>query len=115
VRDRLTQGIYLPVDSNASLARLDDALDKSAAAEAALRTLRRAMQDGTLPRGDPEERIDSGLSAGVITEQEAAGIRAAIAARKIVIQVDEFSPEYLTKEHAEWSSSRTTGKAGQSM
>jgi acyl-CoA dehydrogenase len=115
VRDRLTQGIYLPVDANASLARLDDALDKSAAAEAALRTLRRAMQDGTLPRGDPEERIDSGLSAGVITEQEAAGIRAAIAARKIVIQVDEFSPEYLTKEHAEWSSSRTTGKAGQSM
>jgi acyl-CoA dehydrogenase len=114
-RERLTQGVYLPVDANASLARLDDALDKSAAAEAALRTLRRAMQDGVLPRGDPEEHIDSGLSAGVITEQEATGIRAAIAARKIVIQVDEFPPEYLTKEHAAWSSSRTAGKAGQSM
>jgi len=65
VRERLTQGMYLPVDPYASLARLDDALDKSAAAEAALRKLRRAMRDGTLPRGDPEERIDSGLTAGV--------------------------------------------------
>jgi acyl-CoA dehydrogenase len=115
VRERLTQGIYLPVDANAPLARLDDALEKTVAAEAALRTLRRAMRDGALPRGDPEECIDSGLSAGVITRQEAAGIRAAIAARKIVIQVDEFSPEHLTKEHEAWSSSRTAGKAGQSM
>ena len=115
LRERLTQGIYLPVDANAPLARLDDALEKTVAAEAALRTLRRAMRDGALPRGDPEECIDSGLSAGVITRQEAAGIRAAIAARKIVIQVDEFSPEHLTKEHEAWSSSRTAGKAGQSM
>ena len=29
VRERLTQGMYLPVDPNAPLARLDDALDKS--------------------------------------------------------------------------------------
>jgi acyl-CoA dehydrogenase len=115
VRERLTQGMYLPADANAPLARLDDALEKAIAAEPALRTLRRAMQEGTLPRGDPEACIDSGQSTGVITEQEAAGIRAAIAARRIVIQVDEFPPEYLTKEHAAWSSSRTAGKADQSM
>jgi acyl-CoA dehydrogenase len=115
VRDRLTEGVYLPVDANASLARLDDALGKSVAAEAALHKLRRAMQDGVLSRGDPEDCLDSGLSAGVITEREAAGIRAAIAARRIVIQVDEFPPEYLTKEYQAWSSSRMAGKAGQSM
>jgi acyl-CoA dehydrogenase len=114
-RERLTEGVYLPVDANAPLARLDDALEKSAAAEAALRKLRRAMQDGTLPRGDPEDCLDGGLAAGVIGEQEAAGIRAAIAARKTVIQVDEFPPEYLTKEHDAWGSNRTAGKAGQSM
>jgi acyl-CoA dehydrogenase len=114
-RERLTEGVYLPVDANAPLARLDDALEKSATAEAALRKLRRAMQDGTLPRGDPEDCLDGGLAAGVIGEQEAAGIRAAIAARKTVIQVDEFSPEYLTKEHDAWGSNRTAGKAGQSM
>jgi hypothetical protein len=63
------------------------------------------MQEGVLPRGDPEECLDSGLSAGLIIEAEAASIRAAIAARRIVIQVDEFPPEHLTKEHAAWSSS----------
>jgi acyl-CoA dehydrogenase len=115
VRDRLTEGVYLPKNDGASLARLDDALEKTLAAGPALRKLRRAMQEGVLPHGDPEECHDSGLSAGVISEQEAAGIRAAIAARKIVIQVDEFPPEYLTKEHAAWSNSRTAGKAGQSM
>ena len=115
VRNRLTDGVYLPRNASASLARLDDALEKTLAAEPALRKLRQAMQNDTLSRGDPEERIDSGLLAGVITEPEAAVIRASIAARKIVIQVDEFSPEYLTKEHAAWSSSRTAGKAGQSM
>jgi acyl-CoA dehydrogenase len=114
-RDRLTQGVYLPSDRDASLARLDDALEKAAAVEPALRKLRLAMRDGTLPRGDPEDHIDGGVSAGVISEADAAAIRAAIAARKIVIQVDEFSPEYLTKEHDAWGSNRTSGRAGQSM
>jgi acyl-CoA dehydrogenase len=114
-RDRLTLGVYLPADTNASLARLDDALEKTAAAESALGKLRRAMQDGALPRSDPENCLDSGLATGVITEPEAAGIHAAIAARKLVIQVDEFPSEYLTKEHDAWSSSPTAGKAGQSM
>ena len=71
--------------------------------------------DRQLSRGDPEACLDGGLSAGVITEQEAAGIRAAIAARRIVIQVDEFSPEYLTKEHEAWSTSRSADQAGQFM
>jgi acyl-CoA dehydrogenase len=105
----------LPSDRDASLARLDDALEKAAAVEPALRKLRLAMRDGTLPRGDPEDHIDGGVSAGVISEADAAAIRAAIAARKIVIQVDEFSPEYLTKEHDAWGSNRTSGRAGQSM
>jgi acyl-CoA dehydrogenase len=114
-RDRLTEGVYLPVDRNAPLARLDDALEKAAAAEPALRKLRRAMQNGALPRGDPEDCLDKGISDGVIGDEEAAEVRAAIAARKIVIQVDEFPPEYLTKEHDAWGSSRTAGRAGQSI
>jgi acyl-CoA dehydrogenase len=115
VRDRLTQGVYLPRDPNASLARLDDALEKSVDAEAALRKLRHAMQEGILPACDPEDCLDSGLSAGVITAAEATVIRAASAARRLVIQVDEFPPEYLTKEHAAWSSKPQAGNAGQSM
>jgi acyl-CoA dehydrogenase len=115
VRDRLTSDVFLPQDPEAPIARLDDALRKTVAAEPALRKLRRAMQDGTLARGDPELYLDAGLSAGVITQAEAATIRAAVAARRIVIQVDEFPPEYLTKEHGAWSPTHAAGKTGRSM
>jgi hypothetical protein len=73
------------------------------------------MRAGTLPHGDPEGHLDAGVTAGIITDQEAAGIRAAIAARKVVIQVDEFLPEYLTKERREWGNNNLDGVAGQSM
>jgi len=115
LRDRLTEGVYIPIDKTQTIAQLDDALEKSAAAEPATRKLRAAMKAGTLPHGDPEEAIEAGVTAGVITEQEATAIRSAIAARKIVIQVDEFLPEYLTKEHEKWGSNKLDGVAGQSM
>ena len=114
-RDRLTAGVYLPKDADAPLAQLDDALKKAVAAEPALRKLRRAMQNGTLRRDDPEACLDDGLAAQVISDAEAEHVRAAVTARRIVIQVDEFPPEYLTKEHAAWSHMQTLGKAGRSM
>jgi len=115
LRDRLTEGVYIPADSSEAVAQLDDALEKTAAAAPALRKLRDAMKAGTLPHGDPEAHIDAGVTAGVITDQDAARVRAAIAARKVVIQVDEFLPEYLTKERREWGSNNLDGVAGQSM
>jgi acyl-CoA dehydrogenase len=98
LRDRLTKYVYIPADKSQSLAQLDEALIMNVAAEPALRKLREAMRAGTLPKGDPEEYIDTGLAAGVITQQEADGIQAAIAARTEVIQVDDFPPGYLARE-----------------
>jgi acyl-CoA dehydrogenase len=115
VRDRLTQGVYIPDDSTQPLAQLEDALEKSIAAGPALRKLRDAMRSGTLPHGDPELHVDAGVQAGVITGQEAAGIRAAIAARQLVIQVDDFDPQYLGKERDTWGDSKPAGVAGQSL
>jgi acyl-CoA dehydrogenase len=114
LRDRLTEGVYIPTGNTEPLAQLEDALEKSVAAEPATRKLRQAMRDGTLEKGDPEDAIDAGVSAGVITETEASGIRSAIAARTVVIQVDEFLPEYLTKERKSWENN-LDGVAGQSM
>jgi acyl-CoA dehydrogenase len=114
LRDRLTEGVYIPTGDTEPLAQLEDALEKSVAAEPATRKLRQAMRDGTLEKGDPEDAIDAGVSAGVITETEATGIRSAIAARTVVIQVDEFLPEYLTKERKSWEN-KLDGVAGQSM
>jgi acyl-CoA dehydrogenase len=115
LRDRLTEGLYIPLNKSESVAQLDDAMEKSFAAEPAIRKLRSAMKSGTLPHGDPENHIDEGVGAGIITDQEAAVIRAAIAARKVAIQVDEFLPEYLTKERKEWGNDNLDGVAGQSL
>jgi acyl-CoA dehydrogenase len=114
LRDRLTEGVYIPTGNTEPLAQLEDALIKSTAAEPATRKLRQAMRDGTLEKGDPEAALDAGVTAGVISETEASGIRSAIAARKVVIQVDEFLPEYLTKERKSWEN-KLDGVAGQSM
>ena len=115
LRDRLTEGVYIPSNKSESVAQLDDAMEKSFAAEPAIRKLRSAMKSGTLPHGDPEGHIDEGVKADIITDQEAAIIRAAIAARKVAIQVDEFLPEYLTKERREWGNDNLDGVAGQSL
>jgi acyl-CoA dehydrogenase len=115
LRDRLTEGMYIPEDTAEPVAQLEDALEKTEAAAPALRKLRAAIKTGSLPAGDPETHVDAGVKAGIITDQEAAGIDAAIAARKLVIQVDEFLPEYLTRERREWGSNNLDGVAGQSM
>ncbi|MGD2056785.1 MAG: acyl-CoA dehydrogenase [Gammaproteobacteria bacterium] len=115
LRDRLTEGVYIPDGDNEPVAQLDDALNKSITAEPATRKLRQAMQRGLLPNGDPEHFIEEGVAGGVITQAEAEDIRSAVAARKLVIQVDEFLPEYLTKERTEWGQSTLDGVAGQSM
>ena len=115
VRDRLTEGVYIPDGNTQPLAQLEDALEKSVAAEAALRRLRDAMRAGALPHGDPEQCTDDGVTAGIITVQEAAGIKAAIEARQRVIQVDDFDPEYLTRERDSWGDNKQAGVAGQSL
>ena len=114
LRDRLTEGVYIPDDDKDPVAQLDDALLKAARAEPALRKLRVAMRDGSLARGDPEASVDAAVAASVISEVEANAIRAAILARKVVIQVDAFAPEYFTKEHEPWGDSKLDGVAGRS-
>jgi len=115
LRDRLTEGVYIPDDDREPVAQLEMALHKAAAAEPLLHKLRIAMKNGKIARGDPEACLDAGLTAGVITEVEANIIRAAISARKVVIQVDEFEPEYFTKEQKTWGDSKLDGVAGRSM
>lgn len=115
LRDRLTQDVYIPTDSSEPVARLEDALIKHVVAEPALRKLRAAMKAGKLVKTDPEVAVDSGLQAGIVNEQEAAAINAAVAARRLVIEVDDFPPEYFTKELKTWGDDSLDGVAGQSM
>jgi acyl-CoA dehydrogenase len=93
-RDRLTQGIFVPVGDDEALGRLEAALEKVIAAEPVERTLRSAVKSGKLTKSREDELVERGLAAGIIEPHEAEQLRAAIAARREVIKVDDFSPNY---------------------
>lgn len=93
-RERLTQGIFVPRDEQEALGRLESALHKVIDAESVERLLRSAVKSGKLSKTREDELVDRGLAAGVIEAREAEIVKAAIAARRAVIKVDDFSPDY---------------------
>lgn len=93
-RDRLTTGIYVPESDDEALGRLESALSKVINAESVERMLRSAVKNGKLTKSREDELVDRGLAAGVIEPSDAELLRDAIAARRAVIQVDDFSPDY---------------------
>ena len=114
-RERLTEGLFIPQDEHESLAQLESAFEKAAAAQAILSHLRKAMRSGQLASGDPEHCLVEAVSAGVIDEREAAQVRAAVAARQKVIGVDEFPADYWKEKNSSWQRNPTPSqRAGQS-
>jgi acyl-CoA dehydrogenase len=115
-RDRLTAGLYLPEDLSEPVGRLEDAFLKVSLAEPVLTKIRAAMKNGQLDRGDPEAAYDAAMQAGIVSREEANQVRAAVTARRDVIQVDAFMPDALSKETRSWNSSPLShGVAGQSL
>jgi hypothetical protein len=56
------------------------------------------MRNGQLADGDPEQFLMQAIAEGVINERQAATVSAAVAARRRVIEVDEFPAGYWTEE-----------------
>jgi len=94
VRDRLTAGIYMPTDLSEPLGRLDDALIKVIAAEAVEKKMRDAVKAKQLAAGSDEQTLQEALQAGVITATEADIVAVSQTARREVIRVDDFPPDY---------------------
>ena len=90
LRDRLTTGLFMPTDLSDPLVRLEDALKKVTAAEGAEQKLRDSVKTGWLPRQDEDSLLETAVSKGIISSQDADCVRQASAARKEVIQVDDF-------------------------
>ena len=93
-RDRLTEGIFIggPEDP---VGRVEHALKKATAADAATRKLYRALRAGQIEADVAEAQIEEALQSGVISEHEAHLLREAERARDEAIKVDEFSPQEL--------------------
>ena len=94
VRDRLTAGIYTPIDINEALGRLDDALVKVIAAEEVEKKIRDAVKAQRIAVGSDEVTLQAALQTGVITAGEAGIVAASQAARREVIRVDDFPADY---------------------
>ena len=95
-RDRLTAGIFLPSSSGDALHQMEEGLQKVVAAEPTERKLYSAKSAGDLQATDIESQIEEATSKGIISDNEADTLRSADDARKKIIKVDDFSPEYFT-------------------
>lgn len=90
-RDRLTAGIYQPMDPQESLGRLDQAFAQLHQAQGVLQTIKQASRDGRLPQGNPQALLALAHDHGLITEAEITLVCEAELARLDAIQVDAFT------------------------
>jgi acyl-CoA dehydrogenase len=89
-RDRLTEGIFIPGDTDEPLGRIEDALPKIIAAESIEKKIQKAVKDGLIKKGFQGQELEAALSAGIINEKEASLERTFIEIRKEIVRVDDF-------------------------
>ena len=98
LRDRLTNGIYIPEDKEEALGRYEYALNTLKEAEPVYKKIYVATKKKELPKTQTRFVIDEALEKGIINEEEAKLVRKAEDARVDLVQVDEFTlDEYLHK------------------
>lgn len=93
-----TRGIYEPDNENEPFTKLEKAFRMSYEAYELLDEVEAAIEDGTLPDGDPEDSLEAAVGADVITPDERNLIEEAQRLRNEVVQVDEFPFENYERE-----------------
>ncbi len=96
-RDRLTRGIYLDAVPNNVIAKLNDALLKSIAAEPIEKIIRAAKLDSNSEALTLIELAEIALQQQLISNGQFKTIQEAEIARAEVIKVDDFSPDELMR------------------
>jgi len=99
VRDRLTQGIFLPTKEGDQLQRLENAFSITLKAEAAEKKIKKAIKDGLLPKKKTSMLLDDARSKNVISEEEYKLIQQSDNVRYDAILVDDFSEEQYHADH----------------
>jgi acyl-CoA dehydrogenase len=103
-RDRLTRYIYISDNPDDPTGLLEVAFAKAVAAETAERKLDRAVRAGHLRRVHGTDWIGDAARLGVVSDDEARGLRELEALTARVIAVDHFDPaevqpHYMTPGH----------------
>ncbi len=99
VRERLTEGIYLPDGETEALARLEKAFSLVHQSLPILNKIKQASKAGLLPTDKPESLLELAKMRGIISAAELDLVCQAELARNDAIQVDAFGLEaYLNQE-----------------
>ncbi|MDH5326946.1 MAG: acyl-CoA dehydrogenase [Gammaproteobacteria bacterium] len=103
-RDRLTAGIFLPnnLDKHIHtepLARLEYALNCVIEAEDADKRLRKAIRSGQVTQTERGDQIDAAVELELLSKDDAQLLNKADTARRDVIWVDDFEPEYFQRNN----------------
>ena len=93
-RDRLTAGIYVPVNEADPVGRLDIALQCALVAEAIEAKIRDAVKDRRIKGKTFEETTAQAVQQGIISAAEMEMLAKARALRREVIMVDDFPPDF---------------------
>ncbi|MNS91294.1 Acyl-coenzyme A dehydrogenase [compost metagenome] len=93
VRDRLTDGIYMPTDRNEALGRLEHAFTVVNRADAAEKKIKKAIRDGALPKKKVHLLLEEARNKNIITADEFKLVTEADSVRYDAILVDDFSQE----------------------
>lgn len=96
--EQILDGVYRPLGSEEAFGALRDAFDTLAAAQPLQKKLHKALKHGEFKPTAAQDPITAAVAAGVLDEGEAAQLRSAEAARRKVIEVDDFSKEALALE-----------------
>lgn len=100
IRERLSDGIYLPTDKNEAIGRLEHAFAVVNKAEAAEKKVKKAIREGVLPKKKVHLLLDDARQKNVITQDEMKLIQEADAVRYDAILVDDFSQEEYMSRHS---------------
>ncbi len=96
VRDRLTQGIYMPTDTNEAIGRLERAYTAVKQAETVDKKIRDGIRAKKMPKVKGPKAIEEALKHNVISRAEYDLISESEKFRLDAIQVDDFTEaEYL--------------------
>lgn len=91
-RDRLTRGIFVGRPDE-PIGRVEDALHKTIAAQGATQKLKHALRSGRISAATHEQTIRQATRLGILSQDQAATLQAADAARDEAIRVDDFPPQ----------------------
>lgn len=89
-------GCYRPQSTDDPVGALQHACNLLSAAHPLQKKLHEALKSGQVKPAAGESAIDAALEAGVLQAAEAQSLREAEAARRKVIDVDDFAKEELT-------------------